>query len=204
MKADHTIACRSDLLKQFDLPFLAHSFLPGDCRQRPNYCSPMPEMTEDEINTFLDEPGHLLRIGTVDADGLPLVVPIWFIRDGPRLLFTPRAKSSWLAHIRANPRACCTIDESASPMRKVVARGPVEVVHDIGNDDAWRDIYRSITMRYVPESFGEAYLTDTHDEPRALLAMAMDTPATRTWRMPYKESEDRLAVWSKLYYHDGR
>jgi hypothetical protein len=29
----------------------------------------MPKLTENEIQEFLDEPGHLARIGTIDADG---------------------------------------------------------------------------------------------------------------------------------------
>lgn len=157
-------------------------------------------MTDDEMTEFLDEPGHLLRIGTVGADGLPLVVPIWFMHADGRLLFTPRARSAWLAHLRINPQACCTIDESGGLLRKVVARGPVEVLHDVGADDEWRDIYRAITLRYVPESFAEAYLTDTHDEPRALIAMELEGTRLSTWRMPAKD-EDRLAVWSPKYYH---
>jgi hypothetical protein len=31
----------------------------------------MPRLTDDEVVAFLDEPGHLVRIGTVDADGFP-------------------------------------------------------------------------------------------------------------------------------------
>ena len=50
----------------------------------------MPKLTSEEVEQFLDEPGHLARIGTVDVDGMPRVVPLWFIiRDG-QLLFTPR------------------------------------------------------------------------------------------------------------------
>ncbi len=161
----------------------------------------MPKMTEAELVTFLGEPGHLLRIGTVGADGLPLVVPIWFIHREDQLLFTPRARSAWLAHIRSNPQACCTIDESGGAMRKLVARGPVEIVHDLGADDEWRSLYRDITLRYTPERFADAYLDDTHDEPRALVSMPLASARVSTWRMPVADGEDRLAVWSPKYYH---
>ena len=40
----------------------------------------MPKLTEDEVFAFLDEREHLVRIGTVDADGMPRVVLLWFIR----------------------------------------------------------------------------------------------------------------------------
>lgn len=88
-------------------------------------------------------------------------------------------------------------------MRKVVARGEVTLVHDLGEDDAWRDIYRAITMRYVPEHWGESYLNDTHEEPRALLSLSLTDARVSTWRMPTAD-EDQLAVWAPRYYHDDR
>ena len=39
----------------------------------------MPKLTNDEVQEFLGERGHLARIGTVDADGMPRVLPLWFI-----------------------------------------------------------------------------------------------------------------------------
>ncbi len=53
----------------------------------------MPKFTTTEIVQFLDEPGHLLRIGTIDSDGYASVLPIWFIRNGDDILFTPRGPS---------------------------------------------------------------------------------------------------------------
>lgn len=166
--------------------------------------SVMPAMTINETEDFLAEPGRLLRVGTVDPSGMPSVVPIWFIHEDGRLLFTPRARSGWLAHLRFNPNICCTIDEADPPMRKFVAKGRIQVLHDLGEDDAWRDEYRRITMRYVPESFGDAYLDDTTDEPRVLLALPLANASITTWRMPFGHGENPLNVWAKRYYHDGR
>ena len=164
----------------------------------------MPKMTAAEVARFLDEPGHLLRLGTVDVDGMPSVVPIWFLHRDGRIWFTPRARSEWFDHLRANPNVCCTIDESTGSLRKLVARGVAELVHDVGNDDQWRDLYRDITMRYVPEAWGDAYLTDTSDEPRGLWSLDLAEARVETWRMPTGPDENRLAVWAPKYYHDGR
>jgi len=164
----------------------------------------MPGMTDTQRDSFLDEPAHLMRLGTTDDSGLPLVVPIWFIREGTKLLFTPRAKSAWFGYLKRDPRTCATIDEVGGTLRKVVVRGPVTVEHDLGADDEWRDTYREITMRYTPERWGDAYLTDTVNEPRALLSLDMNEAQVTTWRMPSEDHEDRLAVWAKKYYHDDR
>jgi nitroimidazol reductase NimA-like FMN-containing flavoprotein (pyridoxamine 5'-phosphate oxidase superfamily) len=157
-------------------------------------------MTTDEVAQFLDEPGHLVRIATVDKDGAPMVVPAWFIHRDAQLLVTPRERSEWRSHLQRDPRVCFLIDEEQSPYRKVVVRGSVDVVHDLGHDDEWRDIYRAITLRYVPEAWGDAYLQDTHDEPRALISLDMSKARVTTWRMPLA-GEDPLAVWAPRYYH---
>jgi nitroimidazol reductase NimA-like FMN-containing flavoprotein (pyridoxamine 5'-phosphate oxidase superfamily) len=160
----------------------------------------VPGMTDEEVTAFLDEPGHLVRIGTTDDDGMPLVVPAWFVRDGERLLVTPRERSAWFGHLRRDPRACFTIDEEVGSFRKVVARGAVDLVHDLGEDDAWRETYRRIALRYVPEVWADAYLRDTWNEPRALIGLHLGSARVTTWRMPVA-GEDPLAVWAPRYYH---
>ena len=97
-------------------------------------------MTDDELTEFFDEPGHLLRLGTNGTDGIPRVVPIWFIHRDGAIWFTPRAKSAWLADLRADLSVCATIDETDSPLRKLIARGRAQLMHDLGEDDVWRDL----------------------------------------------------------------
>jgi nitroimidazol reductase NimA-like FMN-containing flavoprotein (pyridoxamine 5'-phosphate oxidase superfamily) len=162
----------------------------------------VPGLTSDEVEAFLDEPGHLLRLGTIGTDGLPRVVPIWFIHRDGAIWFTPRARSAWLDDLRRDAGVCATIDEGEPPMRKVIARGRAELVHDLGADDAWRDLYRDIACRYTPERFADAYLADTVDEPRALFRLSLAAADVATWRMPMIDrGENPLAVWSAQYYH---
>lgn len=160
----------------------------------------MPGLSPDQVEEFLTEPGHLLRLATLDADGAPSVVPIWFLyRDG-RLLFTPRERSAWWAHVQREPRVAGVVDEEATPWRKVVVRGAVTVEHEPGYDDAWRATYRDLAVRYTPEPFADAYLNATIEEPRALLSLPCDPAAVTTWRMPLA-GEDPAGVWADRYYH---
>ncbi len=161
----------------------------------------MPGLSDDELTAFLDEPGHLLRLGTHGVDGLPRVVPIWFIHRDAALWFTPRAESAWLGDLRADSAVCATIDESVDSMRKLVARGRAELVHDLGEDDEWRDLYREIACRYTPDHFADAYITDTILEPRALFRLDLGSCEVSTWRMPTRPGENPLAVWGRQYYH---
>jgi nitroimidazol reductase NimA-like FMN-containing flavoprotein (pyridoxamine 5'-phosphate oxidase superfamily) len=161
----------------------------------------MPKMTAEEITSYLDEPGRLVRIGTVDADGLPLVVPTWFIVEDGELLVTPRERSSWFTNLRrAASKACFTIDGDGC---QVIVRGQPRVVHPLGEDDAWRDVYRRISIRYLPEAAADAYLTDTWNEPRALLGLRLSEAKLTSWRFPMRPGEDWLDVWAPRYYHEG-
>ena len=124
----------------------------------------MPRMTEDEIVAFLDEPGHLVRIGTIDPDGYPSVVPTWFIHREGLILFTPRGPAAFLANLRRDPRIGLSVDEDPLPYRKVTVRGSARIVHEPGDDDIWRDLYRSIAKRYIPADAADAYV-ERHDRP---------------------------------------
>jgi PPOX class probable F420-dependent enzyme len=161
----------------------------------------MPRLTDDELTAFLAERGHLLRIATVDADGMPLVVPIWFIAEEGRIWFTPRERSACWGHLQRDPRTCVVIDEEAPPWRKLLVRGTARVDHQPGDDDAWRDRYRRIAERYVSPQGADAYITRTINERRALLSIAVegDGVESSTWRMPVA-GESARGVWAERYY----
>jgi len=160
----------------------------------------MPKLSADEVRAFLTEREHLVRLATVDDDGAPHVVPIWFVFEEDRIWITPRERSTWWGHVQREPRVGMVIDEEAAPYRKVIVRGPIEIVHGLGEDDEWRDRYRRIACRYTPEEWADAYLTNTHDEPRALLAFDLDPATVTTWRMPM-QGEDPKGIWAPRYYH---
>lgn len=162
----------------------------------------MPKLDADAVAAFLDEPGHLVRIGTVDADGMPRVTPTWFLHEGGSILFTPRAASVFLANLRRDPRVALLIDEEALPYRKVNVAGTAELLHDLGHDDAWRDTYRAIAGRYIEPDAAEAYIQATIDQPRALLGVRLDDATVTSWRMPV-EGESGTGIWARRYYGEG-
>ena len=163
----------------------------------------MPQLTAQEQQAFLTERGVLMRVAVVRPDGSPLVTPIWFIYEDDAIYFTPRARSVWFDCLRHDPRVALCIDEQPLPYRKVVLEGRAELVHDVGADDQWRDLYRRIAQRYVPEAGAEAYIRDTIEEPRGLYRLRLADAAVKTWRMPL-EGEDPKGIWHGRYYHADR
>lgn len=162
----------------------------------------MPRMTQQEQTTFLSEPGILMRIAIVREDGSPLVTPIWFIYEDDAIWFTPREKSEWFACLRRDPRVALCIDEQSLPYRKVVIDAAAELIHDLGEDDQWRDRYRRIALRYVPPEGAEAYIQDTIDQARGLYKVALEQARVRSWRMPL-EGESGDGIWAQRYYAPG-
>ena len=162
----------------------------------------MPKLTEAEMEEFLDERGHLARVATVRSDGMPSVVPVWFLHEKGRIFITPRARSEFYANLRRDPRTAVTIDEEANLYRKVLVEGRVDFVHEPGEDDRWRDLYRRIARRYVDDETAEHYIQETIDQPRGLVALDLSKTTVTTWRMP-KEGEPYTGIWAKRYYVEG-
>jgi len=166
----------------------------------------LPQLSRAERDGFLAEPGVLMRVAVVRADGSPLVTPIWFLHEseaaGDFIYFTPREKSEWFACLRRDPRVALCIDEQPLPYRKLIAEGEAELVHDVGEDDQWRDRYRRIANRYVPEGAAEAYVQNTIEQPRGLYRLNLADARVKTWRMPL-EGEPAEGIWHDRYYRPG-
>jgi nitroimidazol reductase NimA-like FMN-containing flavoprotein (pyridoxamine 5'-phosphate oxidase superfamily) len=162
----------------------------------------MPKLTQQEQNEFLNTPGILMRIACVREDGSPLVTPIWFIYHENAICFTPREQSEWFACLKKDPRVALCIDEQNLPYRKLIAEGSAELLYDVGNDDDWRDLYRDIAKRYVPEDAAEAYVQNTIDQGRALFKLTLADSVVKSWRMPV-EGEPQNGIWHQRYYAQG-
>ena len=162
----------------------------------------MPKLTYNEQEEFLATPGILLRIACVRADGSPLITPIWFICENDAVYFTPRAQSEWFDCLRHESRVGLCIDEQNLPYRKVIIEGRAELLHDLGEDDTWRDLYRRIAQRYIPEEAAEAYVQNTIDQERALWRVALTGSSVKSWRMPV-DNEPANGIWHQRYYAHG-
>ncbi|MEM7019222.1 MAG: pyridoxamine 5'-phosphate oxidase family protein [Pseudomonadota bacterium] len=162
----------------------------------------MPQLTIQEQADFLTEPGIVMRIAVVREDGSPLVTPIWFLYEEESIYFTPRAQSEGFSCLRYDPRVALCIDEQPLPYRKVVVEGKAELLHDLGEDGVWRDLYRRIATRYVPAEGAEAYIQNTIDQERGLYRVELANANVRSWRMPV-DDEAGDGIWHQRYYAPG-
>lgn len=161
----------------------------------------MPRLTKAERETFLQEKRVIMKIAVVRPDGSPLVTPLWFIHRDGAIWFTPRERAEWFACLRADPRVSLVIDEQPLPYRKVMVDGIAELIHDVGEDDAWRELYRDIARRYVPAKDADAYVDNTIKERRGLFRVVLKDARVRTWRLPQGD-EPGEGIWHARYYQD--
>ena len=83
----------------------------------------MPKLSVEERDAFLQERGHLARIATLQEDGSPSVVPVWFVYEDGKIIITPRKHSAFWTNIQKDARVAITIDEEEGVYRKVLVEG---------------------------------------------------------------------------------
>lgn len=162
----------------------------------------MPKLSHEEQVAFLNERKIGLRLGCTREDGSPIVVPISFLHQDGEIYFTPRAKSEWFGCLRRDPRVALCIDELPQPMRKMIIEGEAELVHDLGEDDEWRDLFLTMMKRYTSDEEAEAYVTSTDDQQRGLYKVTLAKCRIKSWRTPIGD-EDPTGIWHQRYYADG-
>jgi len=89
-------------------------------------------MTPDEMRTFLDE-GRDLQVASINADGTPHLVTMWYLREGDDLLFWTYAKSQKVVNVRRDPRATVLVatGEKYEELKGVSITGATTVVDDL-------------------------------------------------------------------------
>ena len=105
-----------------------------------------------------------MRIACVRADHSPLVTPVWFIYKDAAIYFTPRSESEWFGCLKADARVALCIDEENLPYRKIIVEDRAKMVHNLGEEDLWRDLYTEIAERYIDQEFARAYVENTIDQ----------------------------------------
>jgi PPOX class probable F420-dependent enzyme len=89
-------------------------------------------MTTDEMHAFLDA-GRDLQVASINADGTPHLVTMWYLRDGDDLVFWTYGKSQKVVNVRRDPRATVLVatGEKYEELKGVSVTGTATVVDDL-------------------------------------------------------------------------
>jgi general stress protein 26 len=149
-------------------------------------------MAVAEVDQFLHE-GVLARLATVDDEGFPYIVPIWYEWEPEEGIFwvIARQKSKWATLLLDHPKVGLSIDEDVKPLRKVTVRGIAELVEEPNVGGQWVKIAERMSVRYLGEH-GPDYLVPTLDKPRWLFRIRPVTFVTWQgvdWHERYKKAD---------------
>ena len=116
----------------------------------------MPEMTRDEIRSFLLQETFTGKLGTINKNGTPHVVPIWFTLDNKNnILFTTGDTSVKAKNIQRDNRVRLCIDDQVPLFSFVTIDGIAEIISNKPTEIyKWAKI---IAARYMGKDKAEEY-----------------------------------------------
>jgi PPOX class probable F420-dependent enzyme len=115
-------------------------------------------LTPLDIRTFLERatPAMLGVVGTLDEDGGPHLVPVWYRYDGARIYIWTLATRRWVKNLARDARVAFSVQEDKPPYAGVSLRGRATITTGDG-EEVTQEIGQ-ITRRYVAEPQVEAYI----------------------------------------------
>jgi PPOX class probable F420-dependent enzyme len=117
-------------------------------------------MTDEEIQAFLQEQ-RTLQVATIDHDGYPHLVPMWYVFLDQHIAFWTYAKSQKAINLRRDPRLTCLVEtgERYEELRGVQIKGQATIIDD-----------RATVQRYGELIF-ERYTGPLNEGTRTLVAI---------------------------------
>ena len=92
---------------------------------------------------LLEAPSLIGFIGSVDTDGMPRTVPVWYRWVGKFIHITTASSSVWVNNLINDSRSSFCVAENGPPYQAVVMRGRVQV------DNKDEAEVRRIFLRYM-------------------------------------------------------
>src|SRR6059058_2245232 len=116
-------------------------------------------MNDEEIRAFLEEQ-RILQVATIDHDGWPHLVAMWYMLINDQIVFWTYAKSQKAINLRRDARLTCLVEtgERYDELRGVQIKGEAII-----NDD--RE-----TVQRIAEVIYERYTGPLNDATRQMIA----------------------------------
>lgn len=116
-------------------------------------------MTPEEIQAFLQEE-RTLQVATIDHDGYPHLVAMWYVLFESQIAFWTYARSQKAVNLRRDPRLTCLAEtgDRYEELRGVQIKGQATIYDDVA------------TVQRFGESIMERYNGPLDDKIRAMVA----------------------------------
>lgn len=136
-------------------------------------------MTEPELAEFL-EASRTVHVATVNADGTPHLVPLWFALDDGEIVFHTFARSRKIVNLRRDPRLTCLVEagETYAELRGAQISGVAELITDVS--DVERHVVATM-VRYDPSLSHEDAATRAPAVAAKRVAVRVVVTAVASW-----------------------
>lgn len=106
------------------------------------------------MRAFLLEGTRTAKVATVMENGQPHVMPVWFVLDRDRIVFTTGRGSVKGRNLRRDPRVAILVEDDTPPFAFVHVRGRAQVSEDV---DAMLRFATAIGARYMGSDRAEEF-----------------------------------------------
>ncbi len=115
-------------------------------------------MNDQEIRAFLEEQ-RILQVATIDHDGWPHLVAMWYVLINDKVVFWTYARSQKAVNLRRDPRLTCLVEagERYEELQGVQIKGQAVI-----NDDR-------ATVQRIGEAIWERYTGPLNENTRQMV-----------------------------------
>jgi len=114
----------------------------------------MERMTDAQWQAFVMASPRTAKLSTIRADGRPHISPVWFVLDGPVVVFTTWADCVKGRNLRRDPRVSLCVDDPEDLYSYVMIDGTAEISEDPDDLLHWATI---LGGRYMGEDRAEEF-----------------------------------------------
>ena len=116
----------------------------------------MSTMTKDEIRNFLLQGTLTGKLGTINKNGIPHVVPIWYtVDEEDNIVFNTGGESVKAKNIRRDNRVRLCVDDQ-TPLFSFVLIDGIAQIERVGTSEIYKWA-KTIAARYMGDGKSEAY-----------------------------------------------
>jgi PPOX class probable F420-dependent enzyme len=123
----------------------------------------MAVLSKPRLNRFLKGSNLIATLATLDREGRPYLVPVWYEWDGTHLWVVSKPKAEYVENLRRNPQAAVSVATREIPYVRVYMQGPARLIKT-GKD--WLPMGRRMAARYLGRTQGRAYIAKSKDWTR--------------------------------------
>ena len=88
----------------------------------------MAVLSKSRLDRFLKGSDLIATLATLDSDGRPYLVPVWYEWDGTYLWVVSKPKAEYVENLRRNPQAAVSVATREIPYVRVYMQGPARLI----------------------------------------------------------------------------